>query len=317
MKENRISLLLLLSMSLLLLAFVILFTWGFVYYRKAVNAVPAAAVVVVTDSAAIVNKTRDSMQRVFTATIDKINAALDSTRTNTDSVQVNMDARLREFYTLKTEIDRLYDSRLTPSQLVQAREKLGGLQKRLDDWRNKYAEVTEENKRLSSLLAQMSENIKNSDQVVNSNSPVSEPVRIQPRQVINSSNPQQLSVTDLQLKAMSEDRKQETYQALQTGQFQGSFIIKANGTSVLYDEIYVVLQQPDGRVLTQSSWDSGSFETRDGRKIYSYKLRFDYQQGENKRLNFCIEADQYQKGTYTMQVYHKGVLLARTTKSLS
>jgi hypothetical protein len=131
------------------------------------------------------------------------------------------------------------------------------------------------------------------------------------------SNPGALSVTDLQLRALMEGRQQETYQALQTDQFQGSFIIKANGSSVQYDEIYVVLQQPDGKVLTQSAWDSGSFETRDGRKVYSYKLRFDYQQGENKRLNFFIEADRYQKGTYTMQVYHKGVLLARTTKSLS
>jgi regulator of replication initiation timing len=317
MKETRISLLLLLSMSLLLLAFVILFIWGFVYYRKAVNAVPATGVIVVTDSAGIVKKTRDSMQRIFTATIDKINAALDSTRTNTDSVQVNMDARLKEFYTLKTEIDRLYDTRLTPGQLVQAREKLGSLQKRLDDWRNKYAEVTEENKRLSTLLSQMSENINNPDQALTTTRPAPEPGRVLPKRVSNSITPQQLSVTDLQLKAITEDRKQETYQALQTGQFQGSFIIKANGSSVLYDEIYVVLQQPDGRVLTQSAWDSGSFETRDGRKIYSYKLRFDYQQGENKRLNFSIEADQYQKGTYTMQVYHKGVLLARTTKSLS
>ncbi len=316
MKETRISLLLLLSMSLLLLAFVILFIWGFIYYRKAVNAVPAAAVVLVNDSAGIVDKTRDSMQRVFTATINKINAALDSTRLNTDSVQVNMDARLKEFYTLKTEIDRLYDTRLTPDQVILAREKLGNLQKRLEDWRTKYAEVAEENKRLSRLLVQMSQTVKTADRA-SINRPAADPGRVLPQQVNNATNLQQLSVTDLQLKALTEDRSQETYQALQTGQFQGSFIIKANGTSVLYDEIFVVLQQPDGRVLTQSAWDSGSFETRDGRKIYSYKLRFDYQQGENKRLNFSIEADQYQKGTYTMQVYHKGILLARTTKSLS
>jgi hypothetical protein len=312
MKETRISLLLLLSMSLLLLAFVVLFIWGFTYYRKAVNP-PPAAVVVMQDSAALVNRTRDSMQRVFTATINKLNARLDSTRVNTDSVQVNMETRLKEFYTLKNEIDRLYDASLTPAQLVQAKEKINTLQKRLEEWRDNYTDITEENKRLNNLLAQMNESIKMPDLAGN-------------RKIINEtarplgklvSNPGALSVTDLQLRALMEGRQQETYQALQTDQFQGSFIIKANGSSVQYDEIYVVLQQPDGKVLTQSAWDSGSFETRDGRKVYSYKLRFDYQQGENKRLNFFIEADRYQKGTYTMQVYHKGVLLARTTKSLS
>jgi hypothetical protein len=316
MKETRISLLLLLSMSLLLLAFVILFIWGFMYYRKAINAVPPATMVVVNDSAGIVAKTRDSMQKVFTSTINKINAALDSTRSNTDSVQFNMDARLKEFYTLKTEIDRLYDARLSPAQVAQAREKLGVLQNRLEEWRGKYAEVTEENKRLSDLIARMGESINNSEQALNTR-PTAEPARVLAKTVGNLNTPQGLSVTDLQLKAITEDQQQETFQALQTGQFQGSFVIRANGASMQYDEIYVVLQQPDGRVLTQSAWDSGSFETRDGRKIYSYKLRFDYQQGENKRLNFSIEAEQYQKGTYTMQVYHKGVLLARTTKSLS
>jgi hypothetical protein len=313
MKENRISLLLLLSMSLLLLAFVVLFIWGFTYYRKAVNPAPAA-VVVIKDSAALVNRTRDSMQQIFAATINKLNAALDSTRMNTDSVQVNMESRLKEFYTLKNEINRLYDANLTPAQVAQAKEKINGLQKRLEDWRNKYADVTEENKRLSSLLAQMSESINMPDQA-GIRKIVTEPARpiIQP---VNSTG-DALSVTNLQLKALMEDRQQETFQALQTDGLQGSFIIKANGTSVQYDEIYVVLQQPDGKVVTQSAWDSGSFETRDGRKIYSYKLRFDYQQGENKRLNFYIEADRYQKGTYTIQVYHKGILLARTTKSLS
>jgi uncharacterized protein (UPF0333 family) len=312
MKETRISLLLLLSMSLLLLAFVVLFIWGFTYYRKAVNPAPAT-VVMIQDSAALINRTRDSMQQIFTATINKLNATLDSTRINTDSVQINMDNRLKEFYTLKNEIDRLYDASLTPAQLVQAKEKINTLQKRLEEWRVNYTDITEENKRLNNLLAQMNESIKMPDLAGN-------------RKIINEtarplgklvSNPGALSVTDLQLRALMEGRQQETYQALQTDQFQGSFIIKANGSSVQYDEIYVVLQQPDGKVLTQSAWDSGSFETRDGRKVYSYKLRFDYQQGENKRLNFFIEADRYQKGTYTMQVYHKGVLLARTTKSLS
>jgi hypothetical protein len=312
MKETRISLLLLLSMSLLLLAFVVLFIWGFTYYRKAVNPHPAT-VVVTQDSAALVNRTRDSMQSVFTATINKLNATLDSTRINTDSVQVNMETRLKEFYTLKNEIDRLYDASLTPAQLVQAKEKINILQKRLEEWRDKYTDITEENKRLNNLLAQMKESIKMPD-LGGNRKIITEPARLPARLVSNAGA---LSVTDVQLRAMTENRQQETYQALQTDQFQGSFIIKANGSSVQYDEIYVVLQQPDGKVLTQSAWDSGSFETRDGRKVYSYKLRFDYQQGENKRLNFFIEADRYQKGTYTMQVYHKGVLLARTTKSLS
>ena len=311
MKESRISMLLLLSMSLLLLAFVILFIWGFTYYRKTVNTAPVTSAVAKNTVANAAYTAKDSLQKIYTATINKLNAALDSTRINTDSVQLNMDAKLKEFYSLKNEIDQLLDNNTAAGNLGQTQQKMQALQKRLEDWRIKYADVTEENKRLSMLLAQMNNGIKNTVPAnrvaVNENKATSNAVN----------NGETLSVSNLQLKAMMEDRQQETYEALQTDQLQGSFVVKGNAGSAAYEEIYIVLQQPDGKVLKQSAWDSGSFETRDGRKIYSYKLRFDYQQGENKRLHFSIEAERYQKGTYSMQVYHNGVLMGRITKSLS
>ena len=302
--------LLLLSMSLLLLAFVILFIWGFIYYRKTAVAVPAA-VEIKNEISPAARYTRDSIQQIYTATLQNLNAALDSTKVNSDAVQVSMEAKMKEFYVLKAEIDLLLANSQSAPVVAEAREKMQQLQLRLQDWRNKYTDITEENKRLSSLLAQMADTKKSSsatpDNPVNENTIITRPVNYTAA----------LSVSDLQLKAMMEDRKQETFQALQTDQLQGSFNVKGNGASAGYDEIYIVLQQPDGKVLTQSAWDSGSFETRSGRKMYSYKLRYDNEQGQNKRLNFIIEADRYQKGIYTMEIYHKAILLARTTKSLS
>ena len=302
--------LLLLSMSLLLLAFVILFIWGFIYYRKTAVAVPAA-VEIKNEISPAARYTRDSIQQIYTATLQNLNAALDSTKVNSDAVQVSMEAKMKEFYVLKEEIDLLLANSQSAPVVAEAREKMQQLQLRLQDWRNKYTDITEENKRLSSLLAQMADTKKSSsatpDNPVNENTIITRPVNYTAA----------LSVSDLQLKAMMEDRKQETFQALQTDQLQGSFNVKGNGASAGYDEIYIVLQQPDGKVLTQSAWDSGSFETRSGRKMYSYKLRYDNEQGQNKRLNFIIEADRYQKGIYTMEIYHKAILLARTTKSLS
>lgn len=311
MKESRISMLMLLSMSLLLLAFAILFVWGFTYYRKAADTAPAAALITKDADANTAYLAKDSLQKIYTATINKLNAALDSTRINTDSVQVNMDAKLKEFYILKNEIDQILDNSIIAGNLGQTQKKMEVLQKRLEDWRLKNADVTEENKRLSTLLAQMNNGKKNTvpanRSVVNENITLPNPVK----------NGESLTVSDLQLKAMMEDKQQETQQALQTDLLQVSFIVKGNAGSAAYEEIYIVLQQPDGKVIKQSAWDSGSFETRDGRKIYSYKLRFDYQQGDNKRIHFFIESDRYQKGIYSMQVYHNGVMMGRITKSLS
>ena len=81
--------------------------------------------------------------------------------------------------------------------------------------------------------------------------------------------------------------------------------------------MFVVILQPDGKLLKQSGWDSGSFETREGTKIYSCKLRFDCPKGENKSLNFSVPSSNFQKGMYSIQVYHKGVMVVRGNKSLS
>ena len=82
-------------------------------------------------------------------------------------------------------------------------------------------------------------------------------------------------------------------------------------------DIMIVVVQPNGQVLQKSPWESGSFETNEGKKVYSCKIRCETARGENKQYNFSLTADKFYKGNYVMQVYHNGVLLARINKSLS
>ena len=313
MKESKISLLLLVSLSLLLLAFVVLFIWGFIYYKQSIN--PAnSTTIVIKDSSAIAGNIRDSLQKMYTATISKLNTELDSTRVNVDSFQLNMDAKLAEFNILKNEIAGiLQNNPSSSSDLGIARQKIQELQKRLDDWRSKYADVAEENKRLSRLLQQLSDNVISTEKsgrktVAEKTDPAEKVIAVEP-----------FVVTGIQLKAIMQldDREQETYQALQTDGFRASFDLKNNTATLSGTEMYVIILQPDGKVLKQSAWETGLFETREGRKIYSYKMRFDYTKGENKHLNFSIAAEQFQKGNYVLQLYHNGKMIARTTKSLS
>ncbi len=82
-------------------------------------------------------------------------------------------------------------------------------------------------------------------------------------------------------------------------------------------DIVVVVVQPNGQVLQKSAWESGSFETPEGKKIYPCKIRCETARGENKQLNFSLTANKYLKGKYTMQIYHNGVLIGRMNKTLS
>ena len=110
----------------------------------------------------------------------------------------------------------------------------------------------------------------------------------------------------------------ETGDARKTSKFVISFTVQNNITENPNAEIVIVIIQPNGQVLQNSVWDAGSFDTRnDGRKNYTMKMKFDYQKGEPKHLVFSLNADNYQKGNYTMQLYHNGVQIGRVVKTLS
>lgn len=303
LKESRISFLLLFSLCLLLLAFIILFAWGFMYYRNAAEVVKNQPTIIIKDSSSIAAGIRDSLQKIYASTWQQINQQLDAATTDADSIQGNMDIKYQEFSQIRSEIARILEANKTPSQMDAARLKLAELQMRLDDWRRKYNDVAAENQRLSALLKQLASTPSNERRQTITNAPVPViPVSA------NSFNLPAIQVQALQLKAEEEaDRVR----------LRGSLKVINNDNASSSVEMFVVILQPDGKLLKQSGWDSGSFQTSEGAKIYSCKLRFDCAKGENKSLNFSVPSANLQKGMYSIEVYHKGVMLARGNKSLS
>jgi hypothetical protein len=302
LKESRISLLLLFSLCLLLLAFIILFAWGFMYYRNAAEVVKNQPAIIVKDSSSIAAGIRDSLQKIYASTWQQINQQLDAANNNADSIQGNMDTKYQEFSQIRSEISRILNANKTASQMDAARLKLAELQMRLEDWRKKYNDVAAENQRLSALLRQLASTPPTERRPTISNTTI-------PVIPVSASfaNVPAMQVQAWQLKAEEEaDRVR----------LRGSLEV-TNNDNVSSVEMFVVILQPDGKLLKQSGWDSGSFQTREGTKIYSCKLRFDCAKGENKSLNFSVPSGNLQKGMYSIQVYHKGVMVARGNKSLS
>ena len=72
-------------------------------------------------------------------------------------------------------------------------------------------------------------------------------------------------------------------------------------------EVVVVVSDPSGKSLNTEVWDAGSFETKtEGRKIYTRKVRFEYNKGEPKQLIFSLEPENFEKGIYKISLYHNG-----------
>jgi regulator of replication initiation timing len=313
MKNARSLLLLIVSFLLFVVSFVLLWTWGYRVYIKTPGDNSRAAQVKKDPDAVSGTGTRDSLQTVYTATINQLDSRLDATWNSTDSLKNQLDTKLGEFYRLRNEIALILKDHDTDANLGVARQKIELLQQKVKDLLNKNTDVENENKKLAAVLEQLNGNKKNPELTVQrvsyDNSTPAEK---------NNADPS-LTVSELHLSAMmtENDKELETTQAQQTQKLVGSFTVKNNGNQFNAAELVVVVLQPDGQVIKNSAWESGTFNTSEGKKIYSYKMHFDNNHGEPKHLLFSLNADKYQKGNYTMQVYFNGTLVGKLLKTLS
>lgn len=310
MKDAKSLLLLLVSLLLVLVSFVLIWTWGYRYYTSK-DEYMVNANIVLTDSSTIVSRLRDSLQSVYEETISKLDSRLDSSLITSDSLKTQLDLKLTEFFRLSNEIKVLLSSRSNTRDFSVAKQKIGELQNKAQDLKAKTQMVDNENKSLNTVLEELNKTEKSKPATQVADTPGSNENGNPVFAVFNAS--------DLRLSAMTvnEEAETETTIAEQANKLVGAFTVTNNISQLSNVEIMVVVLQPDGRVLKNSEWDSGSFNTPDGKKIYSYKLNFNYLKGEQKRLLFSLKTDKYQKGSYTMQVYHNGIMIGRVFKTLS
>lgn len=311
MRDTKSLSLLLLSSVLFLLSIILLCTWGYQYYHqiqedKGKNVVAKAAPPAVPDA------TRDSLLKIYKVTLNALDNRLDTAWYYADSLKGNLDINLKEFYQLRDEIAGLLQAKVpNTGDLILARRKIGELQQKVEQLRYRNSDVETENKRLKAILAKMAKETggieRNSIQVERENRSLNDKV----------SAMTSISTVNLNLAALANNDQDETSDAGETEKLVGSFTVKNTGNSNSKCDIMIVVVQPDGQVLQKSAWESGSFDTNEGKKIYSCKVRCETAKGESKKLNFSLTADNYQKGSYSMRIYHNGVMIGKMSKTLS
>lgn len=314
MRDARSLILLLVSLLLVLVSFVLIWTWGYRFYNKN-DEFKVAAKLVITDSNALSNRIRDSLQKVYNETLYKLDTQLDSTLLNSDSLKKQLDIKLAEFYRLSGEITAILNRRNNNyADIDMAKKKIGELQNKADDMRDKNQVVDSENKKLTEILDQVQKTEKGLEKNIKQGN-------AENNVAVEKSNPAYSVFTASEMKlsaiTVNDEKESETFFADQTKKLVGAFTVTNNNSQLSSAEVIVVVQQPDGRVLKNSEWESGSFSTPEGKKLYSYKLNFNYSKGEPKRLYFSLKADTYQKGNYTMQVYYNGTMIGKLFKTLS
>ena len=311
MKDSKSLLLLITSMLLIIVSLALLWTWG---YNIGNQKNKTGSVFIIKDSTNANLLSKDSLNKLYKDAASNLNS-LDSTVSKADSLNYNIGDKLNEFYKLRDEIAALLNNPENKTGLVNAQEKIGELQTKVDDLRNQNLSIVKENKRLSGILNQLSKDQK-------PETFITKPVIVETKEskpaVVKATGSNLFSVEDMSVIGISDEDNisKETDQSDAVNKFSGSFTLKNIQAQASSGEIMVVILQPDGKVLKSSSWESGTFESADGRKIYSVKVKYECAIGESKKINFSVNAEQFPKGNYTIQLFQNGLVIAKMIKPL-
>jgi chromosome segregation ATPase len=272
--------------------------------------------VYIKDSIAVAQGVQDSLQKIYSQTINNLGAELDSAKNTTGFLQGELGNKLTEINRLRTEIAAILKrNNFKKEDLDLARRKALELQQLVAELQNRNSSIEEEKQQIAAVLDKVTVQVKgletNNQQLDRQNKVLTEK--------LTQASTFMASEIKLSPVTLKNDKEQETSSAKKTSKLVVSFAVQNNVNENDNAEVYVIVTQPDGKLLTSDAWESStSIETRnEGKKRYTRKVKFEYLKGETKRLVFSLNADEYQKGNYNLQVYHNGYMIGQTTKTLN
>lgn len=82
-------------------------------------------------------------------------------------------------------------------------------------------------------------------------------------------------------------------------------------------EMAVRVINPEGVTITNSALGSGTITSENGQEVqYTYKIRPDYDNVSKKVCSLWDDGGSLSKGTYSVEVYQKGILIGKTSAEL-
>lgn len=218
----------------------------------------------------------------------------------------SINAKLNEIYEMKKGLPTTVTNSTDTSETAVSRRKISELLEKVEQLQSKTTKVESENKLLKSLLAQLSDELHTRQRTL----AVATPTKSYSSPATINRSSAKPAISDFRVSFLTASDK-ETFDAASTDRVSGSFLFR-NATS---EPVYVVIIRPDGKVLQTSEWDGGIFETADGRKMYSYKLMAE-SSDVARRINFSVPTDNFQRGSYTIQLYTSSGAIAKTSRTL-
>jgi hypothetical protein len=307
MRDTRSLLLLLLSVGLV-------GTWIYHLYDKT-NYSHRKTQVYIRDSTAIADGIRDSLNKLYSSEINELGKRIYFSENGTDSYKGNIDDKLNELGQLKNEITGILKSRdITKNDLLIARKKIEELRSKVDELKIDNVSILQETNRLNTILQQLNTEIKDLQKSVSKmnadNQLLSERINLASLFV----------ATEISLNAITVKKQQEseTATARKTNKLVASFLLQNQAYDFSNTEVFAIVIQPDGQVLTTDDSGAATFETKaEGVLSFTKKIKLDYIKGEKRKIVFPMQTNDMKKGNYRLQIWHKGIMIGEATRRLA
>ena len=308
MRENK-------SILLAFLAAGLVITWVYHIYDKSQYSNHTREVFI-KDSIAVAEAVSDSLRIYYTRALDQLgDEKLEIDSTNS-SLKGELGQRVTEINKLRDEIGIILKRKnLSQADLTEAKTKINDLQSKINYMRRENTSLAEERTKLNGVLAQLNGEMnslqQNMEKVSAENKDLAQ--KINDASVFIAS---EIKFAAVNVKA--DEKESETTQQKKANKFVTSFAVQNNILDIESAEVMVVITDPSGKSLNTQVWDAGSFETKtEGRKIYTLKIKFEYNKGEAKHLIFSLEPNSFEKGTYKLSLYHNGIRIGESSWKLS
>jgi len=308
MKDNK-------SILLAFLAAGLVITWIYHIYDKSQYSNHTREVFV-KDSIAVAEAVSDSLRIYYTRALDQLGVEKLQIDSSNSSLKGELGQRVTEINKLRDEIGIILKRKnLSQADLNEAKTKINDLQSRIENMRRENTSLVEERTKLNGVLAQLNGEMnslqQNMEKVSAENKDLTQ--KINDASVFIAS---EIKFAAVNVKA--DEKESETTQQKKANKFVTSFTVQNNILDLESAEVIVVITDPSGKSLNTEVWDAGSFETKtDGRKIYTLRVKFEYNKGEAKRLIFSLEPNSFEKGTYKLSLYHNGIRIGESSWKLS
>jgi hypothetical protein len=306
MRDNK-------SLLLALLAGGLIITWVYHIYDKTQYS-NRAKEVFVNDSSAVARAISDSLRAFFIHTLDQLDPAKIQVDTGNGKP---LDSSWMEKFGAINQLRN--DIRATLEQKDISQEKLNAVKKKIDTLQIRMIDLEREE-------ISLNEN-KKPEESVRVSDEVTTPQNKKVEAGLPKNNSKKTAAPPLFVasgihfaayKVQPDSKEVETTQQNEASKFISSFTVRNSLTGFPTAEIIVVVSDPSGKSVNPEVWDAGSFETKsEGRKIYTRKVRFEYNKGEPKHLSFSLEPENFEKGTYKLTLYHNGVRIGVSSWKLS